>query len=309
MPGKKDAHVVASEPCAFDLIDAEYVRDVEPGEMVIIDASGHPQRAPAAAGAAAPVHLRVRLLRAARLASSAAAASTTCARRSAAQLAQEHPVEADVVIPVPDSGVPARHRLRGRAQACPSRWASSARTTWAARSSSRSSPSATSACVSSSTRSSRVLRGKRVVVVDDSIVRGTTSRKIVKMVRDAGAREVHLRISSPPTQWPCYYGIDTPTRRELIASSHSVDEIARYVTADSLGYLSLEGHARAPWAAPGQLLPRVLLGAIRHPVHAQRQAPDALRGRLVGTTGSSVVGGWTRRGRTRPRPPTTCAFP
>jgi amidophosphoribosyltransferase len=90
-----------------------------------------------------------------------------------------------------------------------------------------------------------VLRGKRVVVIDDSIVRGTTSRKIVKMVRDAGAREVHLRISSPPTQWPCYYGIDTPTRRELIASSHSVDEIARYVTADSLGYLSLEGMLKA----------------------------------------------------------------
>jgi amidophosphoribosyltransferase len=90
-----------------------------------------------------------------------------------------------------------------------------------------------------------VLRGKRVVIIDDSIVRGTTSRKIVKMVRDAGAREVHLRISSPPTQWPCYYGIDTPTRRELIASSHSVDEIARYVTADSLSYLSLDGMLEA----------------------------------------------------------------
>jgi amidophosphoribosyltransferase len=90
-----------------------------------------------------------------------------------------------------------------------------------------------------------ILRGKRVVVLDDSIVRGTTSRKIVKMVRDAGAREVHLRISSPPTEWPCYYGIDTPTRRELIASSHSVDEIARYVTADSLQYLSLAGMLEA----------------------------------------------------------------
>jgi amidophosphoribosyltransferase len=86
-----------------------------------------------------------------------------------------------------------------------------------------------------------VLEGRRVVVIDDSIVRGTTSRKIVKMIRDAGAREVHLRIASPPTQWPCFYGIDTPTRRELIASSHSVEEIARYVTADSLGFLSLEG--------------------------------------------------------------------
>ncbi len=86
-----------------------------------------------------------------------------------------------------------------------------------------------------------ILKGKRVAVVDDSIVRGTTSRKIVKMLRDAGAAEVHLRISSPPTQWPCFYGIDTPTRGELIASSHEPDEIARYVTANSLGYLSVKG--------------------------------------------------------------------
>jgi amidophosphoribosyltransferase len=86
-----------------------------------------------------------------------------------------------------------------------------------------------------------VLKGKRVVVVDDSVVRGTTSRKIVKMIRAAGASEVHLRISSPPTSWPCYYGIDTPTRQELIASTHSTPEIATYVTADTLGYLSLSG--------------------------------------------------------------------
>ncbi len=86
-----------------------------------------------------------------------------------------------------------------------------------------------------------VIEGKRVVVVDDSIVRGTTSRKIVRMVRDAGAREVHVRISSPPTAWPCYYGIDTPTRAELIAASHSVEEIRTFLGADSLGYLSLEG--------------------------------------------------------------------
>ena len=83
--------------------------------------------------------------------------------------------------------------------------------------------------------------GKRVVVIDDSIVRGTTSRKIVKMVRDAGAKEVHMRISSPPTSYPCYYGIDTPNRKELISSSHTIDEICRYITADSLGYLSEEG--------------------------------------------------------------------
>jgi amidophosphoribosyltransferase len=86
-----------------------------------------------------------------------------------------------------------------------------------------------------------VLQGKRVVIVDDSLVRGTTSRKIVKMVRDAGAREVHLRISAPPTRWPCFYGIDTPSRSELIASNHTIDEIARYITCDTLGYLSMEG--------------------------------------------------------------------
>ena len=90
-----------------------------------------------------------------------------------------------------------------------------------------------------------VLEGKRVAVIDDSIVRGTTSRKIVRMLRDAGAKEVHLRISSPPTRWPCYYGIDTPSRSELIAASHSPAEIAKYVTSDSVGYLSIEGLHRA----------------------------------------------------------------
>jgi amidophosphoribosyltransferase len=95
-----------------------------------------------------------------------------------------------------------------------------------------------------------VLEGRRVVVVDDSIVRGTTSRKIVKMVRSAGAREVHMRISSPPIQWPCYYGIDTPTRKELIGASHSVAEIERYLGADSLGYLSLEGMLKAAGSDP-----------------------------------------------------------
>ena len=93
------------------------------------------------------------------------------------------------------------------------------------------------------------LEGKRVVVVDDSIVRGTTSRKIVKMLRDVGAKEVHMRISSPPNQWPCYYGIDTPTRGELIASSHSVEEINQYITSDSLGYLGLERMALAVLAS------------------------------------------------------------
>jgi amidophosphoribosyltransferase len=90
-----------------------------------------------------------------------------------------------------------------------------------------------------------LLEGKRVVIIDDSIVRGTTSRKIVKMVRNAGAKEIHMRISSPPTSYPCYYGIDTPNRKELISSSHTLDEIRRYITADTLGYLSEDGLVKA----------------------------------------------------------------
>ena len=107
------------------------------------------------------------------------------------------------------------------------------------------------------------LGGRRVVVVDDSIVRGTTSRKIVKMIRTAGAREVHVRISSPPIQWPCYYGIDTPTRKELIASSHDADEIRRYLGTDSLGYLSLEGMLKATGSDPANFCHACFTGNYR----------------------------------------------
>lgn len=239
LPSKKDAHVVASEPCAFELMGAEYVRDVEPGEMVIIDASGIRSVRPLPS---APHRACIfEYVYFARPDSQFAGQSVYEVRKAfGRKLAREHPVEADVVVPVPDSGVPAaigyaaerglafemgliRSHYVGRTFIEPQ---DSIRHFGVRLKLSTVGP---------------VLRGKRVVVIDDSIVRGTTSRKIVKMVRDAGAKEVHLRISSPPTQWPCYYGIDTPTRRELIASSHSVDEIARYVTADSLGYLSLEG--------------------------------------------------------------------
>ncbi len=239
LPGKKEAHVLASEPCAFDLIGAEYVRDVDPGEMIVIDASGMRSMRPI--GTAQQRMCVFEYVYFARPDSKLGGKSVYEVRKSfGRKVAREHPVEADVVIPVPDSGVPAaigyaselklpfemgliRSHYVGRTFIEPQQ---SIRHFGVRLKLNPVEP---------------VLRGKRVVVVDDSIVRGTTSRKIVKMVRDAGAREVHLRISSPPTQWPCYYGIDTPTRRELIASSHSVDEIARYVTADSLGYLSLEG--------------------------------------------------------------------
>src|SRR5580692_1593731 len=155
-------------------------------------------------------------------------------------LAKEHPVQADVVVPVPDSGVPA---AIGYATEVGLRFEMGLiRSHYVGRTFIEPQESIRHFGVRLKLSPVEpVLRGRRVVVIDDSIVRGTTSRKIIKMIRDAGAKEVHLRISSPPTQWPCYYGIDTPTRRELIASSHSIDEIARYVTADSLGYLSLDG--------------------------------------------------------------------
>jgi amidophosphoribosyltransferase len=127
-----------------------------------------------------------------------------------------------------------------------------------------------------------VLKGKRVVVVDDSIVRGTTSRKIVKMIRVAGASEVHLRISSPPTAWPCYYGIDTPTRQELIASSHDELQIATYVTADTLGYLSREGMYQALGEERSTFCDACFSG--EYLVDFPRRAAQAPRGlRVVGT--------------------------
>jgi amidophosphoribosyltransferase len=160
------------------------------------------------------------------------------------RLAEEHPADADLVIPVPDSGVPAAIGFAERA-GIPFVMGL-VRSHYVGRTFIEPSQSIRHFGVKLKLNALKhVLEGKRVVVVDDSVVRGTTSRKIVKMIRAAGAREVHLRISSPPTAWPCYYGIDTPTRQELIASTHGVDEIAKYVTADSLGYLSLEGLYRA----------------------------------------------------------------
>lgn len=243
LPSRKDAHVVASEPCAFDLIGAEYVRDVEPGEMLIIDATGiRSMRLPGNHEPRACIFEHVYF---ARPDSRLAGRSVYEVRKELGRkLAEECPVEADVVIPVPDSGVPSAIGYAG-ARGVPFEMGL-IRSHYVGRTFIEPQQSIRHFGVRLKLNPVEpILRGKRVVVVDDSIVRGTTSRKIIKMVRDAGAREVHLRISSPPTQWPCYYGIDTPTRRELIASSHSVDEIARYVTADTLGYLSLEGMLEA----------------------------------------------------------------
>jgi amidophosphoribosyltransferase len=235
----QQGYVLASETCALDLIDAEYIREVEPGEMVIIDKGGVRSEFPFGPRPLARcIFEHVYFARPDSLLFGQSVYSTRT--RMGARLSEEHPVEADLVIPVPDSGVPA---AIGYAEKSGIPFGMGlVRSHYVGRTFIEPSQSIRHFGVKLKLSALReVLRGKRVVVVDDSIVRGTTSRKIVKMLRNAGAKEVHLRISSPPTSWPCYYGIDTPTRQQLIAASHTVDEITRYVTADSVGYLSLEG--------------------------------------------------------------------
>jgi len=255
LPSRKDAHVVASEPTAFDLIGAEYVRDVEPGELLVIDAAGI--RSMELPVKHRPQSCVFEYVYFARPDSHLAGRSVYEVRKELGRtLARECPVDADVVVPVPDSGVPAAIGFAGERK-IPFEMGL-IRSHYVGRTFIEPQQSIRHFGVRLKLNPvDSILRGKRVVIIDDSIVRGTTSRKIVKMVQGAGAREVHLRISSPPTQWPCYYGIDTPTRRELIASSHSVDEIARYVTSDSLGYLSLEGMLRAVSESGGEKAPRL----------------------------------------------------
>ncbi len=239
----KGSYVLASETTALDLIEAEYLREVEPGEMVVVDAAGfrHERLFPGAAPPSRMGRCVFEHIYFARPDSVLFGQSVYGARTAfGAQLAREHPAEADLVVPVPDSGVPA---AIGYSKESGIPFAMGlVRSHYVGRTFIEPQQSIRHFGVKLKLNAVRdVLKGKRIVVVDDSIVRGTTSRKIVKMLRAAGARAIHMRISSPPTGWPCYYGIDTPTRQELIASSHSVDEIARYITADTLGYLSIEG--------------------------------------------------------------------
>lgn len=233
------AYVVASETCALDLIEAEFIRELEPGEMVVIDEKGVHSMFPLERRKPAPCIFEFVYF--ARPDSTIFGREVYRVRKDyGRQLAREFPVDADVVVPIPDSGVPAsigyaeesgipfelgliRNHYVGRTFIEPQQ-------------------SIRHFGVKIKLNPVReVIEGKRVVVIDDSIVRGTTARKIIKMVRNAGAKEVHMRVSSPPTSYPCYYGIDTPTRNELISSSHSIEEINRYITSDTLGYLSVEG--------------------------------------------------------------------
>jgi amidophosphoribosyltransferase len=237
------AWAVASETCAFDLMNAEYLRDVEPGEMLRISRSGIESirfSAPKPRQFCIFEHVYF-----SRPDSTVFGRSVNESRETLGRLlAREHPVEADMVVPIPDSGVPAAigYSLES---GIPFRMGL-IRNHYIGRTFIEPSQAIRNFGVKLKLNPVRnLLDGKRVVLVDDSIVRGTTSRKLVRLMREAGAKEVHMRISCPPTISPCYYGVDTPTKEELIASSNSPEQICKYLGADSLGYLSLAGLRKA----------------------------------------------------------------
>jgi amidophosphoribosyltransferase len=241
--GGRKCYVFASETCAFDLIGAVYLHDVEPGEMISVGPEGMvrehftPERNRA--------HCVFEHVYFARPDSMVFGRPVEESRENLGRLlARECPADADLVVPVPDSGVAAAIGYSDES-GLPFRQAL-IRNHYVGRTFIEPSQAIRDFGVKLKLNPVRhLLQGKRVVLVDDSIVRGTTSRKIVRMVRQAGAREVHLRISCPPTMSPCFYGVDTPTRSELIASNHNVDEIRKFVEADSLGYLSIASLRKA----------------------------------------------------------------
>ena len=234
-----DAWVICSETCAMDLIGATYVRDVEPGEIVVASASGLRSIKPFAAAPQSQCifeHVYFARPDSYVFGESVNEVRTEFGRR----LARESAVPADVIVPIPDSGVCAAVGF-AEASGIPMRLGL-IRNHYVGRTFIEPQQSIRHFGVRVKLNPVRsILEGKRVVLVDDSIVRGTTSRKIVRMVRGAGATEVHMRISCPPTISPCFYGVDTPRRAELIAATHTLEEIRRYLGADSVAYLSLDG--------------------------------------------------------------------
>jgi amidophosphoribosyltransferase len=234
-----DAWVVCSETCAMDLIGATYVREVEPGEVLIIGDDGLRSIKPFLPAPLA--HCVFEHVYFARPDSYVFGKSVNEVRTNLGRmLAREQRVDADVVVPVPDSGVCAAMGFADEA-GIPLRMGL-IRNHYVGRTFIQPQSAIRHFGVKVKLNPVRsILEGKRVVLVDDSIVRGTTSRKIVGMVRAAGAKEVHVRVSCPPTISPCFYGIDTPSRSELIAATHTIEEIREFLEADSVGYLSLEG--------------------------------------------------------------------
>jgi amidophosphoribosyltransferase len=234
--GGRKCYVFASETCAFDLIGAVYLHDVEPGEMVSVGPEGFVRERWAPQQPLAQcVFEHVYFSRPDSIVFGRPVAESR--ERLGRLLAIEAPADADVVVPVPDSGVAAALGYSAES-GIPYRQAL-IRNHYVGRTFIEPSQAIRDFGVKLKLNPVKhLIHGKRVILVDDSIVRGTTSRKIVRMVRQAGAREVHLRISCPPTVSPCFYGVDTPTRGELIASNHTVEEIRRFVEADTLSYLS-----------------------------------------------------------------------
>ncbi|MFT5180813.1 MAG: amidophosphoribosyltransferase [Alphaproteobacteria bacterium] len=238
-----DAWIITSETCALDIIGAEFVRDVEPGEIVVIDENGLHSHKPFP-----PMHKRFCIFEYiyfARPDSSVDGRNVYEARKAiGAELARESMVAADIVVPVPDSGVPA---AIGFAQESHLPFELGLiRNHYVGRTFIEPSDEIRHLGVKLKHNANRQqLEGKRVILVDDSIVRGTTSRKIVEMVRQAGAKEVHMRISSPPTMHSCFYGIDTPERSQLLAARFDVEGIRQQIAADSLAFISTDGLYRA----------------------------------------------------------------
>jgi amidophosphoribosyltransferase len=234
-----DAFVVCSETCAMDLIGATFIRDVEPGEILVVTANGVRSIKPFAPAALA--HCVFEHVYFSRPDSYVFGQSVNEVRTNLGRiLAREQRVDADVIVPVPDSGVCAAMGYAEEA-GIPLRMGL-IRNHYVGRTFIQPQAAIRHFGVKVKLNPVRsILEGKRVVLVDDSLVRGTTSRKIVRMVRASGAREVHVRISCPPTISPCFYGVDTPRRSELIAATHTIEEIRTYLDADSVAYLSLEG--------------------------------------------------------------------
>jgi amidophosphoribosyltransferase len=273
--GKIDgSYAMASESCAFDLIGATYLREVEPGEIVMIRGEEFQS---------------VKALHAPRLSKcvfehvyfsrpdSIVFGRTVQTSRDLMGriLAEESPVDADLVVPIPDSGVTAA--IGYAAQSGIPFAFGLIRNHYVGRTFIEPKTKIRNFGVKVKLNPVKeLLAGKRIILIDDSIVRGTTSRKIVKMVRAAGAAEVHMRISCPPTISPCFYGIDTPTKKELIASSHTVEEIAKYIEADSVEYLSLPGLMRAVNSKGNEFCTACYTG--QYPLDFADMMPDAKAG-------------------------------
>src|SRR5436190_2753665 len=268
------SYVLASETCAFDLIGAAYIREVEPGEIVLM--RGDDLQSVKALHAPRLAKCIFEHVYFSRPDSVVFGRPVQTSRDLMGRiLAQESPVDADIVVPIPDSGVTA---AIGFSQESGIPFAFGLiRNHYVGRTFIEPKTTIRNFGVKVKLNPVReLLAGKRVILIDDSIVRGTTSRKIVKMVRAAGAKEVHMRISCPPTLSPCFYGIDTPTKKELIASSHTVEEICKCIEADSLGYLSLPGLIRSVGGRGDEFCTACYTG--QYPIDFVNAMPDAKAG-------------------------------